>query len=99
MLPAFSPPTDVYSTDARVVITVELPGVAEEDVVVDADGTSLRVRGRRAQTATGEGLDYYRLERTYGAFDCQIALPSGSRPADLSSSWADGVLTIVIPRG
>jgi HSP20 family protein len=95
----FSPPTDVYSTDAKVVISIELPGVPEDDVAVSTDGAALRITGRRAFTGGGEGVDYYRLERTYGAFDYPIPLPAGSRPGERSLTWADGVLTIVIPRG
>jgi len=97
---AFSPPTDVYSTDQKVVITIELPGVPESDVTVDAavDGTALSVRGRRSFTGSREGLDYYRLERSYGEFDCRVHLPSRSRPERCTASFADGVLTVVVPR-
>ena len=94
---SFTPPADVYSTERRVVITVELPGVAENAVVIDADGARLSVRGRRAFVAA-DSVDYFRLERTYGDFQCSVALPSGSKPERRTSSWADGVLTVVVPR-
>jgi HSP20 family protein len=95
---AFSPPIDVYSTEAKVVVTIELPGVAEDDVTVEVNEGGLSVRGRRSLVGA-EGLDYYRLERVYGDFQCQVALPAGSRADRRSVSWADGVLTVVIPRG
>jgi HSP20 family protein len=94
---AFSPPTDVYSTDAKVVITIELPGVAEDDVHVDVQDGVLTVRGNRNLVGS-EGLDYYRLERAYGDFQCQVTLPARSRADHLQSSWADGVLSVVVPR-
>jgi HSP20 family protein len=94
----FSPPTDVYSTDQKVVITIELPGVPEEEVTVDADGMTISVRGRRSFSGSREGLDYFRLERTYGEFDCRVQLPSRSRPERRTTSWAEGVLTVVVPR-
>jgi HSP20 family protein len=93
---AFSPPTDVYATDKKVVISVELPGVAENAVTVDAEALTLTVRGQRA--FQGGGLDYYRLERTYGEFRCQVALPRGADPARKKVQLADGVLTVEIPR-
>ena len=97
---AFSPPTDVYSTAKKVVVTVELPGIAEDEVSCEVESGELSIRGRRlfAGSPAAEGLDYYRLERTYGEFHCRVALPEGSRPADRTSSWSDGVLTVVIPR-
>lgn len=96
----FSPPADVYTTEQKVVITVELPGVPENavDVAVDAEpasGRTLTVRGKRAFV---EGGDYYRLERTYGEFHCQVALPVGIDPARKKVTLKDGVLTVVIPR-
>jgi HSP20 family protein len=95
---AFSPPTDVYSTDKKVVITIELPGIPENEVAIDTDGETLLVRGRRSFTGSREGLDYFRLERTYGEFDCQVQLPARSKPERRTASWDDGVLTVIVPR-
>jgi HSP20 family protein len=95
---AFSPATDVYSTDKKVVITVELPGVPENDVAIGADGLTLSVRGRRGFAGPRDGLDYFGLERSYGEFDCQVQLPSRSRPERRTVTFADGVLTVVVPR-
>ncbi len=97
---AFSPPADVYSTDKKVVITVELPGVAENAVAVEARDSTLLVHGQRSFPGQGgDGVDYFRLERTYGEFQCQVALPGGADAARRKVTFEDGVLTVVIPRG
>lgn len=93
---AFSPPMDVYATERQVVITVELPGVVQSDISVEPDGDQLLVRGRRVFRRTCG--DYYRLERKYGAFSCQVALPRDADADQRRIALADGVLTVEIPR-
>jgi HSP20 family protein len=95
---AFSPPMDVWTTDAKVVVSVELPGVDEDGIIVDASDAQLTVRGRRQFGGAAEGLDYYHLERSYGEFQCQVALPPQVDAQRRSVQLADGVLTVEIPR-
>jgi HSP20 family protein len=95
---AFTPPTDVWSTDAKVVVSVEVPGIDEAALAVDASPAQLTVRGRRHFGGAAEGLDYYHLERSYGEFQCQVALPPGTDPERRTVKLADGVLTVEIPR-
>jgi HSP20 family protein len=96
----FSAPADVYTTDHKVVITVELPGVPENAVAIETQNDrTLLVRGLRGFAEGGDAVDYYRLERTYGEFQCQVALPTGADARQRQVSLADGVLTVEIPRG
>jgi len=92
----FAPATDVYATDAQVVVTVELPGVAAGDVVVDCEGRELTVSG--ARHFSGEGSQYHRLERSYGEFRCAIALPDDADAARRTVKLESGVLIVEIPR-
>jgi HSP20 family protein len=94
---AFSPATDVYSTDDTVFVAVELPGVAADDVAVDVDGRELAVHGRR-HFSGGEGAAYHRLERSYGEFRCAIALPADAAADQRRVRLHGGVLTVEIPR-
>jgi HSP20 family protein len=94
---AFSPATDVYSTDEAVFVAVELPGVGADDVAVEVNGRELAVHGRR-HFAGGEGAAYHRLERSYGEFHCAIALPDDADAAKRRVRLDGGVLTVEIPR-
>jgi HSP20 family protein len=92
----FSPPADVYATDASVVVTVELPGLRADAVSVDAEPGGITVRGLRH--FNGEGAQYHRLERNYGEFRCAIALPGDADVARRTQRLEAGVLTVEIPR-
>lgn len=45
--PAWVPAADAFETDREILVLVDLPGVAREDVRVDVDGPHLVVRGER----------------------------------------------------
>jgi HSP20 family protein len=97
--PTWTPISDVIECDDAIVITAELPGVRDDDVVISIEDTVLRIRGeRRPDEATGE-VRFYRLERSHGRFERTFALPEGIREADVSARVALGVLTITIPTG
>jgi HSP20 family molecular chaperone IbpA len=72
--------------------------VPENAVAIGADGLTLSVRGRRSFAGSREGLDHFRLERSHGEFDCQVQLPTRSKPERRTVTFADGVLTVVVPR-
>jgi HSP20 family protein len=93
--PAWTPPADVYRARGQVVITVELPGVADESVTVETEGRILRVRGQRTAAPGERGA--LQLERSYGPFLREFPLPEGARIAELHQSCHDGVLRIEIP--
>jgi HSP20 family protein len=91
----FSPPTDVYTTDDQVVVTVELPGLTLHEIEVDTDADHLVVRGQRAFR---DGDEYHLLERSHGAFACRVNLPGGANPTTRRTSLADGVLKVEMQR-
>jgi HSP20 family protein len=95
---AFSPPTDVYSTENTIVVSIELPGVPEEALAIESATASLTIRGTREHAVAGGKLDYHHLERTFGAFHCRVALPAGADSQKRTVSLEDGVLTVEIPR-
>jgi len=92
------PPADVYRSQTQVVITVELPGVAESAVTVEADGHVLRVRGQKPAAAPGE-RGALQLERSYGPFLREFQLPAGALIGKHRLHCTDGVLRIEIPMG
>jgi len=91
----FSPPTDVFTTDDQVVVSVELPGVEREAMSIGAADGVLRVTGLRPFR---DGPAYERLERSYGEFRCEVTLPAGADAARREVRLSDGVLVIEIPR-
>jgi HSP20 family protein len=90
------PRIDLAETDGEIVVTAELPGLAEKDVEVFVDDGALTLRGERQE----ERRDAERQisERYWGRFERRIALPAEVLPDKVAASMKDGVLTITLPK-
>ena len=95
----WTPAADVLETPEAYVITVELPGVAREDVAVEVKNRSLWIYGERrfARLCEDEGV-YHSLERSYGPFARRFALPKGVDRAGVKAVFKNGLLEITLPR-
>jgi HSP20 family protein len=73
----WEPPVDVYEDAHDAVVVVALPGVAPEQVEVQAHVDGLVVRAARRVPLQGDDRVLRRLEIPYGRFERRIALPPG----------------------
>ncbi len=95
---AWTPAVDVFEDKDAVKIVAELPGVKAEDVKISLESQTLTMRGEKRQVAEEKTERVHRYERTYGAFERTFALP-GTVDADrIEASYADGLLTVTLPK-
>jgi HSP20 family protein len=94
----WSPAADVVETAEAFVITLEVPGVAREDVLVELRGRSLWIRGERRPARDGAGGLYRLLERSHGPFARRLALPPDILRDAVTAILAEGVLEITLPK-
>lgn len=93
-----APRSEAKASAAAYVVTVELPGVAQDDIDITlADGV-LTVRGEKLTERGEEGEEYFFSEREYGRFQRSFRLPPDADAENVSASFADGVLRITVPR-
>jgi HSP20 family protein len=92
------PAMDVYETDDKVVVSVELPGMTAEDVDVTVEDSTLTVGGAREFSSEVNEENYHRIERRYGAFSRTVTLPPRVDTSKVDARFADGVLTIEVPK-
>lgn len=97
-LHAWFPATDVSETPEQLIIRLEVPGLARDDIQLSVENNMLTVRGEKRQETATEGENFYRCERAYGSFERSFALPSHVDPEHVKASLEDGVLTIRLPR-
>lgn len=91
------PAINVHEDPERVVVTVELPGVAADRLDLKVQDDILVVKGERP-VATGSNGRLLRSERWHGAFERQIALPAKVSGNDVEASYQLGVLTVTLPK-
>lgn len=92
----FVPAADLEETDKAFVVEIELPGVARGDIDVELSGRRLTVTGERKEKERAGVLR--RRTRTVGRFCYEVVFPSEVSDADVSASYADGVLTVSVPK-
>ena len=92
----WSPPTDVYETDADYFVKVEVAGLQETDLEVTFDNDILSIEGVRADVWDRKA--YHQMEIHFGKFSTAIRVPG---PVDLDHSVAeykDGFISVRMPK-
>src|SRR4051794_12484133 len=93
---AFAPAADVFETESHVVIALDVPGVAAEDLSAEITDGQLVVTGKRDVKA--DVTRRFRAERWQGSFVRSFRLPDGLAGAEVEATYADGVLTLSLPK-
>lgn len=97
-LAAGAPSTDVSETDEAVEVSVELPGMDEEDIDVSLTDDFLTIRGEKKGEKEERKKGYYLSERHYGSFYRSIPLPPGVDGTKADAQFKKGVLTVTLPK-
>jgi HSP20 family protein len=92
------PTLDIASTDQSYNISVELPGVDENDMKLELLNGTLTIRGEKKYQKEQKDKNHYCVERSYGSFQRVLNLPEDMDESDIKASYAKGVLNITIPR-
>src|SRR5690349_10581682 len=92
------PPVNVAETEKAWTVSVELPGLKEQDIQVQILGQQLMISGERKWEDEKKGKEYHRVESQYGAFQRSIQLPENTRlDADaVAATYKKGILEIVL---
>jgi HSP20 family protein len=93
----WAPPIEAFEKDGQFVVRADLPGLAPEDVRIDATDDSITIEGERRSETEGEEGGVYRSERAYGRFSRTIPLPEGAKLDEAHARFENGVLEISLP--
>jgi len=95
----FLPRVDVAENDREVVVTAELPGLAEKDVEVSLTRGRLMLSGQKKSEREEKDKSYHLVERSYGSFQRVVDLPAALQEDKAQASFKNGVLTVKVPKG
>lgn len=89
---------DVEESPTAYRVQAELPGLDKGDIDVTVDGHVVSIDAElRHDTGTAGGKPL-RAERFYGARRRTFALPQAIDAASASAQYADGVLSLLLPK-
>jgi len=82
----------------QVTISVELPGLAKQDVTVSVNEGLLVITAERKRPELKEHEQWIRNEMTYGNIERTIELPYTIDVEKVSAVHENGILSIVLPK-
>ena len=94
----FAPSLDVDQDEDKYSIALEIPGVRREDVSVETREDALVISGTKNRKPKEEGSENVQSSRQYGRFVQSLSLPDDADRENISAEFADGVLTVTVPR-
>ena len=92
------PALDVSETDKALEVSVELPGVAKDDVDVSLVGRSLVVKGEKKSETDRSEKDWHVVERSFGSFRRVVPLGFDADVGKIEATFEDGVLKVRIEK-
>lgn len=96
----WAPPVDVREDSSGIDVSIELPGIAPENVEVTSDNGLLTIRGQKSadRKEGDENTQWHLVERTYGSFLRSFRLPKGIDESKVTASFDHGVLNVHVPK-
>lgn len=92
----WSPKIEAVVREDHLIVRVDLPGFAAEDVEVEIIDDVLAIRGERKESHTERVSGYYSDESSYILFSRKIQLPQGTDAGEAIATLYDGVLQVTM---
>jgi HSP20 family protein len=94
----FAPALDVKEDADRYTVSLEAPGIAQENLKISLENNVLSIHGTKEQKQEENQGEYRRVERSYGSFTRSVTLPRNVDVNKVEANLSDGVLTIQLPK-
>jgi len=92
---AWVPAADVAAVGDDLVIWIELPGIARDEIDLSYAGSAVTVSGERLRPHQ-DAVTFLHRDRYYGTFRWSMALPETVSEQHISASYDDGLLTLTV---
>jgi HSP20 family protein len=96
---AWAPPVDLCETNDAIIMKIDLPGVAAEQIKIGLCNTKLRLWGEKKRRPARRRIESYLCsERSYGKFSRVVHLRWTISVRDASAEIENGILHIRLPK-
>ncbi len=92
------PPLNITQDDENFYLRAEIPGIKPAELSISALRNRVAISGKREIPREHERVSYHRKERPEGAFDRAVTLPTEVDAERVEARYADGVLTLTLPK-
>lgn len=95
---AFTPAVDVHETDDSYLLSLDVPGIPQEAIKIEANDGRLTISGERSSFNTTDEKHFKRVERSFGSFERSFQLPQNVDQAKIQARYENGVLEVMVPK-
>jgi HSP20 family protein len=95
---SWTPAMDASEDEHGLLLEIEVPGLAPEEVEVTTDQGLLTIKGEKSATRERDGVRALVTERVHGRFVRTLQLPQGVDESKVEAEFENGVLRIRVPR-
>ena len=89
---------DVKESPKELTILVDLPGVDEDEISIEAKTGAICIWASREFDHDNEDAEEYRMiGRPYGAFHCEVPVPETAQTEEMTAKYKRGVLRVNVP--
>ena len=88
--------TDIFESNNRYIIEIELPGINKEDIKVNYENGYLTIKASKT-TLTSNPNTYVRRERFYGEIKRSFYIGI-KKETDIKATYKEGILHISFPK-
>lgn len=88
---------DVYEEKDKYLLTLDTPGIKEEDIKIEYNDGELTIRCER-KFEKNENSKVHRRERFYGKYARSFAINESIKDDEIKAELKDGVLSIILPK-
>ena len=94
---SWQPAVDLLEDSESYRLTVELPGLRQDEIEILMEDRLLTIRAQR-QLELKDGAQYRLNERRHGRFERSFRLPTSVDPSAVDAALDHGVLSLMLPK-
>lgn len=92
------PPVDIFETEKKIYVKMELPAVDIKDIDIEIVDNNLTIRGERRFDKNLSEENYHRMECSYGPFSRSFSLQHIVDKKSVEASLKDGLLNVALKK-
>lgn len=94
----WKPQTDMYETEDRIVVVIDIAGISTRDISLHVYKNELTIRGVRREKIGKQKRHFHKMEIDFGPFERHLELPAPVDTDNVTTKYLNGFFQINLPK-
>lgn len=95
---SFVPQVDISESELAFELSLSIPGISKEDLIIDLKEGNLTISGERKFSEESKEKKFHSIQTGYGSFKRSFQLPDNIDAENVEAKYENGLLNVVIPK-